>query len=195
VVEALREELGELLRILLLVLVETERGDERFGVVDGLLGGLEEGEEDLKLEEGRSLLTSRSANGSALGCMSHIPRRCRYRAASRRRHQRGRAHRGTRPARRKGTRVSAGARRLEQDNFAHLKEAVGVAGSSEVLLVRESQLNTASPEKKRSTHAQADGGVLLAVVGGVDAESRCLGEALEGGDCACERMSELKSAL
>lgn len=59
VVEALCEEFGELLCILLLVLVETKRSNERLGVVDGLLGGLEEGEKDLELEEGRSLGTSK----------------------------------------------------------------------------------------------------------------------------------------
>lgn len=53
VFEETHKELPELLRILLLALIELEGHDERLGVVDGLLSGLEEGEEHLKLEQGR----------------------------------------------------------------------------------------------------------------------------------------------
>lgn len=54
-VEEVQEQLGEFLCVLLFRLLDLERFDERLGVVDGLLGRLEEREEDLELEDGRAL--------------------------------------------------------------------------------------------------------------------------------------------
>ena len=54
-VEQGHEQLAELLRVLLLGLVELERRDEWFWVVDGLVGSLKEGEQHLELKEGRRL--------------------------------------------------------------------------------------------------------------------------------------------